>query len=320
MPELPEVENLRRGLEKNIVGQKVLRVEVRKPKLVSGLGNTRIASFKKAQEFKRGLKGERISAVERRAKNLLFRFRSGPPSHKATGGRSKVLLVHLKMSGQFVYLPRSVATARHSKPSTNKKVMGGHPIEISETILPNKHTHVIFELNKGTLYYNDTRMFGYLLYYPSVEAFENKNHFALLGLEPFDKKFNRDYLREALAKKKGKIKAVLMDQKVVTGLGNIYVDESLFEARILPTRAASTLTAPEVAQLYKAIARIMRRAIQVGGSSVATYRLLDESRGNYAREHKVYGKEGELCPRCGKHLQKILIQTRTTIFCPNCQK
>ena len=303
MPELPEVENLRRGLEKYILGQKILKVKVEKPKLVSGKGNIRAASLKKAKEFVKGLSGEKFIAVERRAKNLIFKL-----SH------DKVILAHLKMTGQFVYLPSREASARHSK------VIGGHPIELSEKTLPNKHSHIIFELDSGTLYYNDTRMFGYLLYYPSVETFKKENHFALLGLEPFDKKFTLEYFKEALKNKKGKIKAVLMDQKIVTGLGNIYADESLFEAKIHPERATSSLKAGEVSHLHKAMLRIMRRAIEVGGSSVATYRLLDESIGNYAREHKVYGKSGQKCFHCRKPLKKILIQTRTTIFCPNCQK
>lgn len=305
MPELPEVENLRRGLEKNILEQKILSVEIRKPKLVSGKGNIRKASLKKAKEFEQGLKGEQFSKIERRAKNLIFIFASG-----------KVALIHLKMSGQFVYLPLHRTSARQ----VNQKVIGGHPIELSEKQIPNKHTHVIFELEKGTLYYNDTRMFGYLLYYPNIETFEKENHFALLGLEPFDKKFTAEYLKEALKNKKGKIKSVLMSQKIVTGLGNIYADESLFEARIHPERPAFLIKKGETNRLYKAIIRIMHRAIEVGGSSVATYRLLDESRGNYAREHKVYGKEGEKCHRCGKILKKILIQNRTTIFCSKCQK
>jgi len=300
MPELPEVENLRQGLEKNIVGQKIISVSVRKPKLVSGKGNIRVASLKEAKEFEKGLKSEIFLKIERRAKNLIFQFRSG-----------KVVLGHLKMSGQFVYKPKSYKL---------KAIVGGHPIELSEKTLPNKHSHIIFELNKGTLYYNDTRMFGYMLYYPNVEAFEKENHFALLGLEPLHKKFTVKYLGEALKNKTRKIKSVLMEQSVVTGLGNIYADESLFEARIRPDRRSSSLKQPEIARLYKAIVRIIRRAIKVGGSSVATYRLLDTTRGNYAREHKVYGKEGEKCPRCQKPLKKILIQNRTTIFCSNCQK
>lgn len=299
MPELPEVENLRKELARVIVGQKVRRVEIKKPKLVAGRGTIRVASERKTREFIKGIKKEHFIGVERRAKNFIFKLSHG-----------KILLVHLKMSGQFVYQGRG-----HKKP-----VIGGHPIELSEKKLPNKHTHVTFHLEHGTLYYNDTRMFGYLLYYKDMKSFELKNHFGLLGLEPLSRKFTSKYLKSSLGKKKGKLKAVLMDQKIVTGIGNIYADESLFEACIRPDRSSSSLSAYEVNRLQKAIVRIMRRAIKVGGSSVATYRLLDETRGNYAREHKVYGKAGKMCSNCGKSLQKIIIQGRTTIFCPRCQK
>lgn len=298
MPELPEVENLRRGLEKAILGQKITKVEVEKPKLVSGKGTVRPSSAKKRLEFIRGLTGEKFMGVERRAKNLIFRLTHG-----------KIIYVHLKMTGQFVY-----------KDNKNlKKVVGGHPIEISETKLPNKHTHATFKLSRGTLYYNDTRMFGYLLYYPSVEAFEKENHFEKLGVEPLDKDFTFEYFKGELKNKRSKIKTVLMNQSVVTGVGNIYTDESLFAARIDPRRLASSLKPLEVKKLHEAIVDIMKRAIKAGGSSVINYLLLDESRGNYAREHKVYGKAGQKCARCRKPLQKILINSRTTIFCPHCQ-
>jgi formamidopyrimidine-DNA glycosylase len=139
-------------------------------------------------------------------------------------------------------------------------------------------------------------------------------------LEPLEKNFTAKYLRESLKNKKSGIKSVLMSQDVVTGLGNIYTDESLFESRIHPLRPASSLKESEVDKLHAAVLRILTRAVKVGGSSVATYRLLDESQGNYAREHKVYGKSGTKCPRCGTTLKKILVQTRSTVFCPSCQK
>ncbi len=299
MPELPEVENLRRGLEKAILGQKILKVEVKKPKLVSGKGNIRIASKQKAVKFIEGIQGEKFIAVERRAKNLIFKL-----SH------NKILLVHLKMTGQFVYQGKTEAAS----------VSGGHPIELSESVLPNKHSHIIFTLKNGTLYYNDTRTFGYLLYFPSLKDFEKENNFSELGVEPLEKTFTEKYFIEALKNKKNKIKAVLMNQDIVTGIGNIYADESLFESGIRPDRSASLLKTIEISKLRKAIIRIMRLAIKMGGSSVATYRLLDETRGNYAREHKVYGRSRENCVRCKTPLKKILIQTRTTIFCPHCQK
>ena len=306
MPELPEVENLRQGLKHTILGQRILKIEIRKPKLVSGKGTLRQASTAKKTEFIDGIIGEKFTSIERRAKNLIFKLSHG-----------KIVLAHLKMSGQFAY-------------KTNKglkTVEGGHPIELSEKELPNKHSHVIFELEKGTLYYNDTRMFGYLLYFPNEKAFEMENHFEAYGVEPLSKQFTTKYFFEALKNKKGhargragKIKALLMNQKIVTGLGNIYADESLFESKIRPDRSASSISKSEVEKLYKAIIHIMKRAIKVGGSSVATYHLLDDTRGNYAREHKVYGKDGKMCVNCKKPLQKILIQTRTTIFCPRCQK
>lgn len=294
------MENLRRGLEKAIVGQKIKKVVVNKPKLVSGKGNIRVASKKKTQEFTTELTGEKFLAVERRAKNLILKLSHG-----------KIILAHLKMSGQFAYVPRTQNLA---------PVLGGHPIELSEHELPNKHTHIIFTLEHGTLYYNDTRMFGYLLYYPSAEKFEAEKHFGLYGLEPLSRGFTAKYLRDALKNKKGKIKAVLMDQKVVVGVGNIYTDESLFEAKIRPERNASSLSSQETNRLHRAIVSIMKRAIKAGGSSVINYRLLDLSQGNYAREHKVYGKAGQKCVRCKTPLEKILVQTRTTIFCPKCQK
>lgn len=298
MPELPEVENLRLGLLRTIRGQVIKKVKVRKPKLVSGRGNFRTISIPKSRQFSRGLAGERITDIERRAKNLVFRFGSG-----------KALLVHLKMTGQFVYREKG-----------KNMVDGGHPIELSESVLPNRHTHIIFELSKGTLFYNDTRMFGYLLYYPSAAALEAENHFGGLGLEPLEAGFTLRYFAAALARRKGRLKTVLMDQRIVTGLGNIYADEVAFAAGVRPTRSVASLPPGETVKLYRAIRRIIPAAIRLGGSSVASYRLLDESRGNYAREHKVYGRAGKSCRRCSTILNKITVNNRATVYCPNCQK
>ncbi|MES3004986.1 MAG: bifunctional DNA-formamidopyrimidine glycosylase/DNA-(apurinic or apyrimidinic site) lyase [Patescibacteria group bacterium] len=299
MPELPEVENLRLGLEKHILGQKILSIKISKPKLVSGKGTLRSPSKKKVDEFINNLTNEKFLGVDRRAKNLIFKL-----SH------DKIILAHLKMTGQFIYKSKS----------GNKTVVGGHPIELSESTLPNKHSHIIFELEKGTLYYNDTRMFGYVIYYPNMSALETEKHFDKLGVEPTTPEFTLKYFEDALKNKKGKIKTVLMNQEVVTGVGNIYADESLFEAGINPSRSALSLTHEELAKLHKAIKRIITKAIKVGGSSVATYRLIDDSQGNYAREHKVYGKHGKECVVCKKILEKTTINTRTTVFCLQCQK
>lgn len=306
MPELPEVENLRLGLLKYIKGQKILKVEVSKPKLVSSKSTKREISKSKVLEFQKGLIGEKFLNVKRRAKNLIFKL-----------SNEKYILAHLKMTGQFIYENNPTS---HKATAGQEKFIGGHPIEISETTLPNKHTHIIFHLEKGTLYYNDTRMFGYVLYYPNTESFEKENHFGGLGFEPEDKNFTLPYFINALKNKRSKIKTVLLNQDIVVGVGNIYADESLFEAKISPTRPANSLTKQEATLLFKAIKRILQKAISVGGSSVATYRLIDDSRGNYAREHKVYGKVGQKCVKCNHPLRKIIIGSRTTIFCPNCQK
>ncbi len=302
MPELPEVENLRLGLEKHIVGQKILTVVVNKPKLVSGKGNIRTASDKKVREFTRGLVGEKFIAVERRAKNLLFRLTN-----------NKILLAHLKMTGQFVY-------KSNYKGMSDREVIGGHPIEVSEKVLPNKHTHIIFEMSGGTLYFNDIRMFGYILYYPTQKEFDIENHFIKYGVEPLSPDFSLEYFSKSIKNKSSKIKTALMNQDIVTGIGNIYADESLFQAKINPKRQAQKIKPEELKLLHKNIISILKKAIKVGGSSIATYRLIDDSRGNYAREHKVYGKAGQKCKVCGTKLSKTTIQNRTTVFCSKCQK
>lgn len=307
MPELPEVENLRIGLEREIKGQKILSAEVRLPKLVSGTGNKRKASNAKAAEFIKGVVGKKIVSIDRRAKNLIFKLSDG-----------SAILVHLKMSGQFVYRP-------------NKKGMtveGGHfpnlakggPIELSRSELPNKHSHIILKLTDGTLFYNDTRTFGYLIYYKNLAALHESETLKNLGPEPLSKEFTLQYFETALKSKKKNLKSALLGQEIVVGLGNIYVDEVCFIAGVNPSRTTNTLKSEEIKKLYDAIKKILPHAINLGGSSVATYMLLDESRGNFAREHKVYGKDGDPCANCKKPLSKKTLAGRTTVFCKNCQK
>jgi formamidopyrimidine-DNA glycosylase len=298
MPELPEVENLRRGLQKVLRGRRIRRVTVKKPRIVSGKGSVRPASAAKAAEFSARLRGDTIVGVERLAKNLIFKLKS-----------AAVVVAHLKMSGQFAYRP----------PAAKRAFVGGHPIELSESELPNKHTHIIFDLDRGTLYYNDTRMFGYVLWYPDESA-AGEAHFKGLGVEPFGPEFTLGYFRAALKKSAARLKSVLMSQSVVSGLGNIYVDEACFAAGVRPDRRANSLTPAETRKLHEAIKRILHGAIAAGGSSVASYRLLDMSRGNYARKHKVYGRAGKPCLKCATPLSKMTIQSRTTVFCGRCQR
>jgi formamidopyrimidine-DNA glycosylase len=298
MPELPEVESLRRSLKPYIVGKTIRSIKVYKPKLVSGSGTVRQPLESKKQEFETKPIGAKILDITRVAKNLIIHLSNG-----------QIILVHLKMTGQLVY-----------KDEKQNKILGGHPIQASESQLPNQHSHIIFELNQGNLFYNDVRMFGYVLLYSSLDDVYKTGHFDKIGLDPFDPNFTAKYLYKNLKNKKSKLKTVLLDQSIVTGLGNIYADEVCFKAGILPTRIANTLTKKETDKLYQAIIKIIPKAVEMGGSSIANYIMADGSRGTYAREHKVYGKAGKLCVKCEQILQKTIINSRTTVFCQFCQK
>ena len=298
MPELPEVESLRISLIPFLINQKVLKVIVKRGKLVSGKGTKRSEDINKVNQFVNEITGEVIESIERRAKNLLLKFKSG-----------KILLVHLKMTGQLVF--------RSDKSET---VFGGHPIEASENILPNKHTYIIFELTDGTLYYNDVRMFGYVLYYSNYEEILRDGHFVGLGVEPLSEEFTLQFFVQKMSKKSGILKKVLMDQSVVVGLGNIYCDEVCYAAGVRPDRAINSLHESELAKLFDAIKDILLRAVNAGGSSVANYLMADGKRGNFAHQHKVYLKGGKSCYVCGEILQKCVLNSRTTVYCINCQK
>ncbi len=298
MPELPEVESLRLSLKPYIVGKTIQSVIVHKPKLVSSAGTVRTPSEQKKREFETKLVNKKILDITRVAKNMIIHLDS-----------EEIILVHLKMTGQLVYQEQG-----------SPAILGGHPIELSESTLPNKHSHIIFTLNEGVMYYNDIRMFGYVLLYPNIDILYQEGHFEAIGLDPLDNNFTYEYLLKALKKKKSKLKSVLLGQSIVTGLGNIYADEACFQARILPYRLASSLKPKEVKALYNAIVSIISKAVAMGGSSVANYIMADGSRGTYAREHNVYGKAGLPCNVCGNPLQKMIINSRTTVFCKFCQK
>jgi len=298
MPELPEVESLRRSLVKYVVGQKVKSVSVKLSKIVSARGTKRIADERKKNEFEMELVGKKISSLSRRAKNIMINFDDGG-----------LVLVHLKMTGQLVF---------QNKENT---VWGGHPIEATEiTKLPNKHTYVSFELENGNLFYNDVRQFGYLLYYKNQIEFEKEKHFESLGFEPLNEDFTLENFTKKLKTKTGILKKVFLDQTVVVGLGNIYCDEVCFAAGVFPFRKVSSLKSFEIKKLYQETIRIIPLAIAAGGSSIANYLLGDGSRGNYAHSHKVYNRAGKACLVCGQILEKNQTAGRTTVFCLNCQK
>jgi formamidopyrimidine-DNA glycosylase len=299
MPELPEVESLKRGLEKKIIKSKIISCQILRPKIIAGNSTKRIASKKIERDFIKSVTNKKILKIERLAKNIIITLEN-----------KSVLVVHLKMTGQLVFVDKK-----------KRKTFGGHPIVNSFlNDLPNKHTCIIFNLDNGDLYYNDIRMFGYVLYYKNILEAKNKGHFGKIGLEPFEKDFTEKFLREKLKEKRRSIKSVLLDQSIVNGCGNIYTDEICFASKISPKRICSSLKEHEVRELYKNIKSILSLAIKSGGSSISDYLLADGSRGNYARHHKVYGRQGELCLVCHKKLKKEKVSGRTTVFCTNCQK
>jgi len=311
MPELPEVESLKQSLEPYILNKEISKIQIKLPKIISGKGNKRQVSQQKADLFQKQVVGKKITKLYRRAKNLIFFLED-----------NSLLLIHLKMTGQLVY--------KSNKQSSKNLIAGGHPIQLSEETLPHKHTHLIFKLidpqsvhdqsTAGYLYYNDVRQFGYILHYPNLGILESEGHFNCLGLEPLEADFTLDAFDKKLQTKKGVLKKVLLDQSVVVGLGNIYADEVCFSAGVRPDRKVQSLTKKEVKCLYCAIKKIIPRAVHLGGSSVANYLLADGSRGNYAREHMVYGRHGQPCKVCDSTLKKISLAGRTTVYCQKCQQ
>jgi formamidopyrimidine-DNA glycosylase len=289
MPELPEIESLRRSLEPLLIGRRILCVKVITPKIVSGAGNIRKPSTRKAAAFASGLKGEKFSDVYRRGKNLLFMFEGG-----------KILLAHLKMTGQFIYS----ADAQYAAAKN----------------LQTKHTHAVFRLDKGTLFYNDIRTFGHLLFFMDSEALERNGYFKKIGKDPLDPSLTETGFSDCLKAHKGTLKAVLLGQKAIAGIGNIYADEICFEARVAPIRKIGSLSREESKRLFAATLKILHAAIEKNGSTIENFRLADGSSGNYAAFHKVYGRAGKPCLRCGGILHITKIASRTTVFCPKCQR
>ena len=288
MPELPEVETIVTGLRKFLKGRIILEVKVLEPVIISGSGAIRKASKEKTKEFIQGLCNQKISTVSRRGKNILVSFASG-----------SVLVIHLKMTGQLTY----------------------HPLGAQGAKLPlDKHTRIIFVLDKGTLCYNDIRKFGYVLLFSEDKKLYLEHHFSNVGVDPMERTFTPKSFKDLLARKKGILKNMLLGQKVVAGLGNIYSDEACFEAGILPKRKVETLTQKEIERLHDALTSVLKKAIAKGGSSFSNYVRADGTKGDYVRNHKVYGRAGKPCVACSTILSKNIVAGRTTVFCRTCQR
>lgn len=286
MPELPEVETIRSGLEKKIVNLKIKNIQI---------------LYAKGVHFKPELiKNKKVIDVWRRAKMLGIDLEY-----------DQTLVFHLKMTGQLIFVHNA------------EKIIGGHPTEDMKGQMPNKSTVAIFRFSDGSnLYFNDTRRFGWIKLFATRDV--KKDDFKILGKlgpEPFDPEFNWAVLKENLLHhKQMPIKVALMDQSVLSGVGNIYSSESLFAAHIDPRRKVSTLSDLEFKKIFQGIKKSLETAIKYGGSTRAHFVNVEGERGYFLDYANVYGKEGEKCRGCSGKVEKIRQAGRGTYFCPACQR
>ena len=286
MPELPEVETVRRGLAKLIIG-KVVSGEVHDT--AKGFPNT-------TQDVNQFLVNASVTDVRRRAKVLMIDLSTGYS-----------LLIHLKMTGQLVFVGET-------------RFGAGHPNDSLINDLPDKSTRVTLTFDDGTkLFFNDQRKFGWMRLLPTIEI-PNTPFMQKVGPEPLSSDFTaNDFIQRLARRPKTNIKAVLLDQSVVAGIGNIYADESLWGAKIHPTRLVSSLTDDEMTLLYTEMRAVMNLAVEKGGSSNSTYVNAEGKKGSYMDFARVFRREGLECPRCGAIIEKSRVAGRGTHVCPVCQ-
>ena len=272
MPELPEVETVRRGLEKMILGKKISSVDISYPKMIK-------TDF---EQFQKELPGQVVESMGRRGKYLLFHL------------SDKILISHLRMEGKYFYYPDEIPTRKHA------------------------HVFIHFE-DGGTIVYEDVRKFGTmeLLAPELLEAYFISKQ---LGPEPTEQDFDLGRFKLALKRSKKPIKSHLLDQTLVVGLGNIYVDEVLWRAKVHPARISQSLTAQEARKVHDETINVLDQAVEKGGSTIRTYTNAFGEDGTMQEVHQVYDKTGQACSRCGSIIEKIQLGGRGTHFCPECQR
>jgi formamidopyrimidine-DNA glycosylase len=278
MPELPEVEVLRRDLDKEIVGKKIKSVEV--------TGNRSIRRHRNKKEFIALLEGRKIVSVQRRGKYLVLRLDD-----------PEALVVHLGMSGQLL----RAKSAREKPP---------------------KHTHVVITFTQGGLLrFVDPRTFGEMFVTKYDDIDNEVEELAHLGIDPLETAMSWDLFGRMLAERKTKLKALLMDQKFIAGIGNVYSDEILFQAGLKWDRMSDSLSQQEVRRLYRAISETLQDAVKFRGSSLADEQYVDlfGRPGEYQQYHQVYDREGEACQRCRRPIHRARYSNRSTFYCEACQ-
>lgn len=287
MPELPEVETVRRGLDKLIVGKTIQSIEVlNSPRSFQGDADS-TAKF---------VVGSSVTAVRRRAKLLMIDLST-----------SYTLLVHLKMTGQMVYRGQQNFGA-------------GHPNDSLIGELPDRSTRVVFEFDdRSHLYFNDQRRFGWVKPVPTMEI-TNVAFVSRLGPEPFDEALTPEiFISRMRRRNRSVIKAALLDQSVIAGVGNIYADESLWGAKIHPARRIESVTDAELTKLLKEVRTVLQLSLDHGGSTDRNYVDAEGKRGSYLKFAKVFRRENQPCPRCGATIIKTRVAGRGTHICPVCQ-
>jgi len=287
MPELPEVEVIKQSLDKKIKFQKINKVVVRNRNL----------RFKISKNFEFFLRNKKINRISRKSKYLIFHLNN-----------NTFFIIHLGMSGTIHLISK-----KNYYKNTNTSFYGS-------SNLPAKHNHILIFFKKYQFVYNDPRRFGF------IKILKNKKNLEIffnnIGPEPLNNKFKTSYLYNYLSGKKKNIKSFLLDQKFVSGIGNIYANEILFYCKINPFKQAKNLTKPEIRKIKYFSKLILNRAIKKGGSSVRDFKNINGKKGNYQNEFKVYQRESLNClaKYCYGKIKKKIVSKRSTFFCNSCQK
>lgn len=287
MPELPEVETVRRGLANLIVGHQIEEVTHDWPK---GFPNDpqQVATF---------VKGTKIVSITRRAKVLMINLNT-----------NYSLVIHLKMTGQLVF-----------RGNDGQKFGAGHPSDSLVGALPDTSTRAVFTLDHGNLFFNDQRKFGWIKLIPTPGV-SSIDFMQKVGPEPLESGFTYELFKQRLFKRpKSAIKPVLLDQTIIAGMGNIYTDESLFAAQIHPLTLVKDIPELKLKALYKELLAILLLSIEKGGSSDRNYVDAEGKKGSYLTFAQVYKRKGLPCPRCGTPITRIVVAGRGTHICPHCQ-
>lgn len=287
MPELPEVETIRRGLSKFIIKDKIKNTIILCEK--SFIGEPQIATVKGLRRFGKAL----VVDLD----------------------NQKSFIIHLRMTGQLIYDPKNQKSSKSQK----DRFAAGHPSDNFLDQLPNKQTRVIIELENGTLYFNDQRKFGFIKVLDAREV-ENDPFIKKLAKEPWV--INpEDFFQKLQKHPKALIKAIILDQTIIAGLGNIYADETLFMSKIHPTTKSGLITREQATEIIKNAKIVMEKSILSGGSTLKDYKKADGTKGDYLDKFaQVFNKQGCPCPVCQTSIIKIKVAGRGTHVCPHCQK